>query len=202
MAVTAAGEVKDGDDIMAVLLQHPAYPRATGLVGTVMTNVGLERHLRASNRNLIRTRVGDKHVSMALEKHSLPLGGETSGHIIATDYQPSGDGLFVALRTMQALIARDNMAMNTFEKFPQVMINVPVKCKDDLGKEPYCSIISQFRDMLGEGRLIVRYSGTEDVLRVMAEDATEHSARVSAQSTATTLARALQQHSQTSPEAS
>ena len=202
MAVSGSGEIKDGDDLMAILLEHPTYKDADGIVGTVMTNVGLERHLSSQNKNLIRTRVGDKHVSKALEKYNLPLGGETSGHIIVTDYQPSGDGLFVALRVMQTITATDNMCMTTFQKYPQVMINVPVTCKDDLTKEPYCSIIDQSRTMLGNGRLIVRYSGTEDVLRVMAEDTTEHGAQSCAQSTATTLAHALQQRSHTSLEAS
>ncbi len=168
--VTRHGAIKDGDDILAILATHPAYEASTAIVGTIMTNHGLAMHLARSNKELIRTAVGDKYIIEQLSARKLLLGGETSGHIIATDYLASGDGIFAALRTIETMILHDNWDMVSFEKFPQIAINMPITQEYSLTQEPLSSIIATHEAMLPQGRIIVRFSGTEPILRVMTED--------------------------------
>jgi len=106
-----------------------------------------------------------------------------------TDYLPTGDGIFVALRCAQTMLATGNHNMRTFNKFPQTMINVPIARKDDLNQKPYREIISSHELQVPKGRVVVRYSGTEDLLRVMVEDAQKSNA----ERTASSLAQQLQQ---------
>jgi len=191
IAVNRDGVVKNGDDLLALLLQHPDFANETELVGTIMTNYGFERALQTRNIKLVRTKVGDKYVAAHLEKDKLPLGGEASGHLIIRNYLNTGDGIFVALKVLQAIIAADNWAMETFQKTPQTMINVPILHKKDLGQERYKRIIAQHTRKLLQGRIIVRYSGTENVLRVMVEDQTVDSAQKIAQNLSAALEKEL-----------
>lgn len=179
MAINECGFVKDGDDILALLLQHPAYGKELCVVGTVMTNQGLDRHLAHEGRSLMRTPVGDKHVAAALHEHGGLLGGEKSGHIICTDYAMTGDGIFAALRVAESILHTGNGAMNTFSHYPQLLINVPVGMRKDLDEEPLSSLIRESESKLHKGRVLVRYSGTELLLRVMVEDdELEHAALI------------------------
>ncbi|MFH1831798.1 MAG: phosphoglucosamine mutase [bacterium] len=187
VAVDKYGQLKEGDDIVALLLQLPEYDDTQTVVGTVMTNFGFELALKNQGRSLIRTDVGDKYVAAALEERQLPIGGELSGHVIVRDYLNSSDGLFVALKVLEAMSARLNWDMQTFIKVPQVLISVPVSCKKDLLSEPYASLIAAHEKLLKNGRILVRYSGTENVLRVMTEDIESESARLVAQGLAQKL---------------
>lgn len=171
IAVNRYGHIKDGDDILALLMQHPLYKQSSAVVGTSMTNHGFELFLNKAQKKLVRTSVGDKYVAMAMVQHNLVLGGEPSGHIIARDYLNTGDGVFIALRVLETLLLLDNWDMKTFVKFPQIIINVPVEHKKDLTAEPLAQIIYANQQLLIEGRLVVRYSGTEHLLRIMIEDA-------------------------------
>lgn len=168
--VTKNGDIKDGDDIMCLLLTHPSYTSLNTVVGTVMTNYGFERHLEQVAKQLVRVKVGDKYVADALSNHNLLLGGETSGHVIINDYLPTGDGIFVALRVLETIIMTKNWDGKTFEKYPQVLVNVPVEYTRDLTQGPCEYFIDQQRKKLQNGRIIVRYSGTEPLLRIMVED--------------------------------
>ena len=171
--VNKKGEIKDGDDILALLTtSHPLYKKDTAIVGTVMTNKGLELFLKQQHKTLIRTEVGDKFVAQALDQKQLLLGGEQSGHIIAHDYLNIGDGIFAALRVIQAIKETDNWDLITFKKYPQVTISVPIKEKRDLNSSPLAAIIASSKKQLKAGRLLVRYSGTECLLRVMVEEET------------------------------
>lgn len=176
IAVSKNGEIRDGDDILALLLDHPAYAGSMTVVGTIMTNKGLESWLNSRNRNLLRTPVGDKYIARALQKDHLLLGGEQAGHIILNDYLPTGDGIFTALRIMETIIGSHNMAMNSFTRFPQILINVPIKHKKDLTHEPFASMLKHAERRLSNGRLVVRYSGTEPILRIMIENENKHEA--------------------------
>jgi len=167
--VNKHGEIKDGDDIACLLSEHPEYKNQTSIVGTIMSNYGLELHLESQGKKLIRTDVGDKYISRKMKEHNLLLGAEQSGHIILGDYLHSGDGIFAALRVCQVIKHTDNSACETFKKCPQVKINIPVKTKKDLSCAPCSEIIIKHSNMLKTGRLIVRYSGTENLLRVTAE---------------------------------
>lgn len=189
LIVTKDGVIKDGDDILMLLLQHPTYQNTLGIVSTIISNQGLEAALKSIGKLLIRTTVGDKYVTAALDEHNLLLGGETSGHIIIKDYMPTGDGIFAALKTMESIILNNNWNLETFKKYPQVMINVPVKFKHDLSQSPYDDIIKKCSDSIKDGRIVVRYSGTENLLRIMAEASTS----LAASSTAETLAKSLQE---------
>lgn len=168
--VNKDGQIKDGDDILALLLNHPRYRETSHIVGTIMTNQGLEYFLNQQGKNLIRTQVGDKYIASNLIENNLMLGGEPSGHIIARDYLNTGDGIFIALRVLETMIFMDNWSMETFNKFPQIIINVPIIQKKDLTITPFCQLITLSRNELSNGRIVVRYSGTEHLLRIMIED--------------------------------
>lgn len=169
IAVNKHGQCKDGDDMLVLLMQLSEWQNIDCLVGTVMTNQGIEELLTNQEKKLIRTKVGDKYVAEQLEELDLPLGGESSGHIIIRSYLKTGDGIFVALKVLESIILTQNWNLETFKKYPQVIINVPVKQKKNLVQPPFISIIEQHEQMLGSGRLLVRYSGTENLLRVMTE---------------------------------
>lgn len=143
-----------------------------------MTNQGFAVYLHDHQKQLLRTPVGDKYISERLEKENMLIGGEQSGHVILRDYLESGDGIFTALRVLQALMHTDNWILQTFDKFPQILINIPIDTKKDLETQPFATLIAEHEAKLHGGRLIVRYSGTESVLRVMVEDADPTTAQV------------------------
>jgi len=169
IAVNRHGIVKDGDDILALLSEHPRYKDQKTIVGTIMTNEGLASHLQEQQKNLIRTSVGDKYVGAYLKTNDLLLGGEQSGHIIMRDYLSCGDGIYTALTLLEVAIHTNNYDLTTFTRYPQVFINMSILTKKDLTAEPYATIIAQYAAQLTDGRLEVRYSGTENLLRVMLE---------------------------------
>ena len=170
IGVSRTGEIKDGDDLLALLLDHPEYRTTLCLVGTDMTNQGFISFLQKRNISLIRTKVGDKYIAQCLEQKQLMLGGEQSGHIIMRNYLDTGDGLFTALRVLEAMTVTHNWDMITFNKFPQLLISIPVAIKKDLSTPAIATIIEQGHAQLKSGRLVIRYSGTENVLRIMIED--------------------------------
>ncbi len=170
ITVNRWGAIKDGDDILAILLRHPAYAHSSIVVGTIMSNQGLEEYLISQQKILMRSVVGDKYVAQMMSSADALLGGEPSGHIIARDYLTTGDGLFIALRVCQTLDLINDWDMAMFAKFPQILINLIVPCRRDLQDPLIGGIVSQSRSLLTRGRLIVRYSGTEPLLRIMVED--------------------------------
>jgi len=176
IAINKNGQIKDGDDLLAILTTHPKYKKSNTIVGTIMTNYGLEIHFDKQNKKLIRTKVGDKFVSAELLKENLPIGGESCGHIILNDYLNTGDGIFVALKTLETIIHTNNWIMTSFEKLPQVIINIPVTNKKDLSLPPFSDIIEKQKKELIKGRAVIRYSGTENLLRIMTEDIEHKSA--------------------------
>lgn len=191
LAINKNGELRDGDDILAILLQHPEYKDQKEIAGTVMTNYGFEQDLEKNNIKLTRTNVGDKYIVTHLEKNNLMLGGEASGHIIIRSYLNTGDGIFVALKIIESILATENWDIKTFTKTPQILINGEVTNKKNLDQEPYKTIIDNYKKELINGRIVVRYSGTENLLRVMVEDQTIDSATKIAQSLSTKLQKSL-----------
>lgn len=168
------GRILDGDDTLALLLQHPDYRSQTTVVGTIMSNQGLAHHVEMTGRTFVRTPVGDKFVSRALREKEALLGGEPSGHTIIRDFSETSDGLLTALRVLESIVLNKNWKVTTFTKFPQVSINLPIKQKQNLQEEPYAPIIKEYQDKLRSGRVVVRYSGTEPLLRIMVEDEDAH----------------------------
>jgi phosphoglucosamine mutase len=175
--VDAAGRVVDGD---AVLLMCARHMNATGqlkgnaIVATVMSNIGLELALQQSGIGTVRCPVGDKYVMEEMIKRGLSLGGEQSGHIIFSDHLFTGDGIVTALSVLRVMAETGRELADLASElvtFPQVLLNVRVREKKDLRSvPPVAEAMKRVEDRLaGEGRLLVRYSGTEPLLRVMVE---------------------------------
>ena len=170
------GAVIDGDHIMALIASSWADAgrlRGGGVVATVMSNLGFERYLKGIGLVLARTRVGDRHVVEHMRAHGFNLGGEQSGHIVMSDHTTTGDGLIAALQTMAALSATGRRASDVtglFEPLPQVLRNIRVEGADPLQNARAGAAIDEAKARLGDcGRLLIRRSGTEPVIRLMAE---------------------------------
>jgi phosphoglucosamine mutase len=175
--VDASGRVVDGDAVMLLCAtQMMSEGRLTddALVATVMSIIGLENALRAVGIGLVRCAVGDKYVMEEMARRGLSLGGEQSGHIIFSDHLSTGDGLATSLhvlRTMAATGRELGDLASELTSFPQVLLNVRVGQRVDLKTIPQVAdVMSSVETRLaGHGRLLVRYSGTEPLLRVMLE---------------------------------
>ncbi|HWT11129.1 MAG TPA: phosphoglucosamine mutase [Allosphingosinicella sp.] len=176
IVVDEKGEEVDGDQMMA-LIASSAHRRGTlkggGLVATVMSNLGLERFLEGEGLHLLRTKVGDRYVLEAMRAKGYNVGGEQSGHIILTDYGTTGDGLVAALQVLACLVEsgkRSSEVLNLFEPLPQLLKNVRFEGGTPLRNEEVKAAIAEGEARLaGRGRLVIRKSGTEPLIRVMAE---------------------------------
>ncbi|MCF8495963.1 MAG: phosphoglucosamine mutase [Alphaproteobacteria bacterium] len=176
IVVDEQGRVVDGDQLMGALalsMKAQGILRENALVSTVMSNLGLERMLGKNGIALIRTPVGDRHVSEAMRARGCNLGGEQSGHIVLSDYSTTGDGLLAALQIL-ALIRESGQpasaVLNVFAPLPQILRNVRFEGGRPLEDDQVKAAIRKAEDALsGDGRLLVRPSGTEAVIRVMAE---------------------------------
>jgi phosphoglucosamine mutase len=176
LIVDEKGHVVDGDQLMAVVAQSwQADGRLSqpGIVATVMSNLGLERHLASIGLSLERTAVGDRYVLERMIEKGYNVGGEQSGHIILSDYATTGDGLVAALQVL-AVVKRQQKPVSEichrFEPLPQILKNVRYKGGRPLESASVISAIASARLRLGaSGRLVIRPSGTEPVIRVMAE---------------------------------
>ncbi len=177
MILDESGRVADGDQIMALFAARWARSdRLAGrtLVATVMSNLGLERYLASQDIALHRTGVGDRYVVEAMRAHGFNLGGEQSGHIVMTDYATTGDGLLAGLQFLAAMKQTGQPAshlMQVFDPVPQMLRNV----RYATGQHPLesdrvkAAIAGAEADLAGRGRLLIRRSGTEPLIRVMAE---------------------------------
>ena len=175
------GQVADGDQLMGLIAARWAQSgvlKGGALVATVMSNLGLERWLETQSIALHRTNVGDRYVVEAMRKGGFNLGGEQSGHIVMTDYATTGDGLLAGLQFLAALVETEKTASelaSVFTPCPQVLKNVsftkgcaPLE-NDKVKKE----IANAQKTLLGNGRLLIRVSGTEPLIRVMVESENE-----------------------------
>jgi len=176
IVVDETGTIVDGDQLMATIAASWARQgrlAGGGLVATVMSNLGLERHLAAQGLGLIRTKVGDRHVLEKMRSSGYNVGGEQSGHIILSDYATTGDGLVAALQIL-AEVKRSGApageVLHRFEPLPQLLKNVRFGGGKPLDDKSVKAVIAQAEDeLVGKGRLVIRPSGTEPVIRVMAE---------------------------------
>jgi phosphoglucosamine mutase len=170
------GRLIDGDQLMAVIAEFwsdRGRLAAGGVVATVMSNLGLERHLESLGLTLTRTPVGDRYVVEYMRKHGYNVGGEQSGHIVLSDFTTTGDGLVTALQILSVVASSGkpvSAVCNKFEPLPQILQNVRFKRGKPLDDEVVRKVIDQSKTRLGDdGRLVIRPSGTEPVIRVMAE---------------------------------
>ena len=176
--VDSKGRVLDGDDLMYLYLQNKEnleiFRNGDGVVGTYMTNLSLESYLNKNKINFYRAEIGDKYVHSELDKRGWTFGGEPSGHLMFLNEVASGDALVASLKILDSIKKEDFMIeklINDFTKLPQVMENVDVKdpnlCLLDL---TFLKALEQNEKKLnGSGRILIRPSGTEPVLRIMAE---------------------------------
>jgi phosphoglucosamine mutase len=194
------GNLYDGDDLLAIfatnfLRKGMLNPKI--VVGTVMTNKGLEVYLSKLGIELIRTSVGDRYVVQEMKAKGCLLGGETSGHIIFLDKSTTGDGLLTALRLL-SILREEGKTLSEFqglyEKFPQIIVNIKVKEKRPVHEiEGLTDLINKLEKKLGdEGRVVVRPSGTEPKYRVMVEAKDSNVAKEFAEEIATYIQRELE----------
>ena len=174
LAVDSQGAVVDGDELLALaalhLREHDRLP-GHGVAVTVMTNYGFHSAMEQYGIEVATTPVGDRHVLAALLERGWALGGEQSGHIIETGFVPSGDGVAAALLTLEALGGRDLATRDAMEKLPQTLVNVEVApgTKLDSAASVNEAIKREAEGLEGRGRVLVRPSGTEPLVRVMVE---------------------------------
>ncbi len=199
VAVDANGAIVDGDHILAILaldLQARGRLRNDAIATTVMANLGLMRALEPRGIDVIVTPVGDRHVIAAMEDHDLVLGGEQSGHIIESEYSVTGDGPLTAILLVDAMVRSGRSLADlasVLTKYPQVLRNVRVADRDGLesATEFWAAVAAVEGELAGEGRVLVRPSGTEALVRVMVEAAAADAAQRHADDLVDALTAAL-----------
>jgi len=171
------GSIVDGDFIMGLCAQH-MFKEGTlakgTVVGTVMSNLGLDIAMQSMGINVVRTAVGDRYVIQSMRANGYNLGGEQSGHLIFLDYNTTGDGILAGLQVLSILRQKDqplSLAKQVMQSFPQILTNVKVSQKKDFSQIPsIANIVRGIEKELGNrGRLVLRYSGTENLARIMIE---------------------------------
>ena len=176
IVVDEKGKIVDGDQIMGLIGASWARQgrlKGGGVVATVMSNLGLERFLEGEGLRLERTKVGDRHVLERMKEGGFNVGGEQSGHMILSDYATTGDGTLAGLQVLAELVASGKPAselLHQFDPVPQLLKNVRFSGGKPLDDSKVQSAIAEGEAMLaGRGRLVIRPSGTEPLIRVMAE---------------------------------
>ena len=176
IVVDEAGRIVDGDQLMATIAaawERQGLLFGGGIVATVMSNLGLERFLQSSGLELYRTKVGDRYVLEEMRARGCNVGGEQSGHIILSDHATTGDGLVAALQILACLVESGKPAselLHQFDPLPQLLKNVRFGGGAPLEADSVKSVIAAAEQRLqGTGRLVIRKSGTEPLIRVMAE---------------------------------
>ncbi len=168
------GKIIDGDQIIAMLARRWKLKKILkgGVIGTLMSNFGLEKFLKKEKIRFLRSKVGDRYVKEKMKKHNFNLGGEQSGHIILGKFATTGDGLLVALEVLYSLRKRKKASklLNVFKPLPQILENIAVKDKEIINSLSVKKAIKQASVIMGnKGRILVRKSGTEPKIRIMAE---------------------------------
>ncbi|MEK6957914.1 MAG: phosphoglucosamine mutase [archaeon] len=187
--IDSRGNEINGDRILAALaldMQDNNELAQSTVVATVMSNAGFEKHLKNNKLKIVRTSVGDRYVIEEMRKNAFTLGGEQSGHIIFGKYSTTGDGIIAALQIMRLMkqLGRPVSGLcNSFELFPQVLVNVKVKEKKPLNEiASVQKLIDSYSKKFGDnGRILVRYSGTENICRVMIEGTDENEIKLAAE---------------------
>ncbi|MDP1554646.1 MAG: phosphoglucosamine mutase [Hyphomonas sp.] len=176
IVVDETGEEADGDQVMALIaseMHRTQRLKGGGMVATVMSNMGLDEYLKVSGLSLARTKVGDRYVGEHMRQHGFNLGGEQSGHIILSDVSTTGDGLLAGLQVLAVLAARGGKAssmLRVFEPAPQKLVNIRYTGANPIESDRVKAALAEADALLGSrGRMVVRKSGTEPLIRVMAE---------------------------------
>jgi phosphoglucosamine mutase len=176
LAVDRNGRVHDGDELIALGARHlRAAGSLDGVAVTVMTNYGFHTAMAAEGIDVATTKVGDRFVIEELRERDWPFGGEQSGHIIWTDFAPTGDGIAAALLALTALDGRDLAEVEPFERLPQRLENIEIPDRDalDSATDLWTAVETESAGLEGRGRVLVRPSGTEPLVRIMVEAPSE-----------------------------
>ena len=175
LVVNNDGSIIDGDQILFIILNYFQQQQKLkgGLVGTLMTNLALEEKCAEMNISFYRAKVGDRYVAEALREKEWVIGGENSGHIVLLNYHSTGDGIISALQLLSALEANKmslSEALANFSLYPQQLINIPIKEKLDLDSQIIKDLVKEAEMIMeGKGRVLIRPSGTQPLLRIMTE---------------------------------
>jgi phosphoglucosamine mutase len=188
ITVDHTGEIRDGDYALAIIARHLATRhrlKDNVLVTTVMANLGLDASLTEAGIRVVKTQVGDRYVHEEMTRIGANVGGEQSGHLLFLDHAPTGDGILSALALLSVVRETGEPLASLatcLRKFPQVLVNVPVRTKPPLDSLPaLVARVSEFEsEMNGAGRVLLRYSGTESLARIMIEGADAERIRVMA----------------------
>ena len=200
LAVDAHGEIVDGDAIMTILargFKERGALRANTIVTTVMSNLGLIKAMKEADIEVVTTAVGDRYVLEEMLKHNFSLGGEQSGHLIMREFAGTGDGILTALQLAQEVRRTGKSLADlaaAMQRFPQVLINVPNVAKEKLAQSSkIAAAVKEAEATLGDsGRVLLRASGTEPLIRVMVEAASDNLAQEIAASLATVVKAELE----------
>ena len=176
LLVSSTGKILDGDDLLYILSKD--LNKESGVVGTLMTNKALELHFNRTNIEFCRSDVGDKYVLQKLLELNWTLGGETSGHIICLDAAQTGDAIVAALKLLDTLKGNSfdvDQSIEEFNKFPQTLINLSINNSNKIIlNNKFWSEVTAIENKLGErGRVLIRPSGTEPLIRIMVESEKE-----------------------------
>jgi len=175
LVVNNDGSIIDGDQILFIILNYFQQQQKLkgGLVGTLMTNLALEEKCAEMNISFYRAKVGDRYVAEALREKEWLIGGENSGHIVLLNYHSTGDGIISALQLLSALEVNKmslSEALANFSLYPQQLINIPIKEKLDLDSQIIKDLVKEAEMIMeGKGRVLIRPSGTQPLLRIMTE---------------------------------
>ena len=179
LAVDENGNEIDGDKILAILsnsFKQKGILNKDTVVATVMSNLGLNKYAEANDINFIQTKVGDRYVLEEMLKNGYNLGGEQSGHVICLDYNPTGDGILTSILLIRAMLEQNKTASeisSIMRAYPQVLVNARIKNdkKDEYKSDPEIknAIDELEKEFSGNGRVLIRASGTEPLIRVMIE---------------------------------
>ena len=192
------GELVDGDELLFIIARSRQQEGTLqgGVVGTLMSNLGLEHALQSSNIDFVRANVGDRYVLELLQQNNSLIGGESSGHIICLDRTTTGDGIVSALQVLAAQVQYGKTLhelKSGMKKYPQLMINVPVSHKVELDNTPAIqdAVKSAEQRLAGRGRVLLRPSGTEPLVRVMVEGEDAQQVSAEANQLASVVAEAV-----------
>jgi len=177
VAINSHGMLKNGDDLMSIIATNPIRKKQGPVIGTVMSNSGLKKHLSKNNLTFEASNVGESEVVKSMLKNQSSLGGEPSGHIIIKEYLLASDGIFAALAALDSILLTNNLSFTSFDHQPQLSKSISTPMKFQLNLPEIKTIIENYKTSYNDAQFLIRYSGTEPLLRISVEaSTTQHAA--------------------------
>ena len=191
IAIDAQGHLKTGDDLLFIISTNPTRKRQGPVVGTTMSNSGLRKALAHQTRTFAAANVGERDVIKTMNENGSNLGGEPSGHIIAREYLMCSDGIFAALATLDAALMTNNIELASFTHQPQAIKSIRVASKIPLETPEIHALLTKYQALVAPNMMLVRYSGTEPLIRILLEAETHEQANQQATNISNELAAAI-----------